>query len=86
MSQKQHKPGCKGIMSCLVYHPDGVCPGPYGVCTCDQPNEYKSSREKEISDEIESMIKEEPSDNLVQKQLVRMYNLALKHVLQIINK
>jgi hypothetical protein len=33
---KQHKAGCLANVSCLVYHPDGVCTGPYGKCTCDQ--------------------------------------------------
>ena len=36
MNQKQHKPGCKINIQCLVYHQDGVCPGPYGTCTCDE--------------------------------------------------
>ncbi len=29
-----HKPGCMANVSCAVYHADGVCPGPYGKCTC----------------------------------------------------
>lgn len=36
MERKIHKPGCMANLSCLVYHPDGVCPGPYGKCTCDE--------------------------------------------------
>lgn len=38
-SHIQHKPGCMANLSCLVYHPDGVCPGPYGKCTCDEIKE-----------------------------------------------
>lgn len=34
VDNKQHKPGCMTNLQCLVYHPDGVCPGPYGQCTC----------------------------------------------------
>lgn len=33
---KHHKPGCMANISCLVLHYDGICPGPYGKCTCDQ--------------------------------------------------
>lgn len=32
---KSHKQGCLANTSCLVIHPDGICPGPYGKCTCD---------------------------------------------------
>ncbi len=32
---KQHKPGCMANIKCAVYHADGICPGPYGICTCD---------------------------------------------------
>lgn len=32
---KIHKSGCIANVSCLVIHSDGVCPGPYGKCTCD---------------------------------------------------
>lgn len=32
---KQHKQGCLANTACAVYHPDGICPGPYGKCTCD---------------------------------------------------
>ena len=30
-----HKENCKINMQCLVIHPDGICPGPYGKCTCE---------------------------------------------------
>ncbi len=33
---KEHKPGCLANTHCAVYHADGVCPGPYGKCTCDE--------------------------------------------------
>ena len=39
MNMKTHKPGCMINTSCLVVHPDGVCPGPYGKCTCDSISE-----------------------------------------------
>lgn len=32
---KIHKQGCMANISCLAIHLDGVCPGPYGKCTCD---------------------------------------------------
>lgn len=39
-NQRTHKAGCMANMVCAVYHPDGVCPGPYGKCTCDEiPNQ-----------------------------------------------
>lgn len=34
-------------VSCLVIHPDGICPGPYGKCTCDKPVQEEESKEKE---------------------------------------
>lgn len=38
MNNKIHKPGCMANISCLVAHSDGICPGPYGKCTCDSIN------------------------------------------------
>jgi len=35
-TNKIHKQGCLANVHCLVYHPDGVCPGPYGKCNCDE--------------------------------------------------
>lgn len=32
---KIHKPNCMANVTCAVFHADGVCPGPYGKCTCD---------------------------------------------------
>lgn len=40
-ANKKYKPGCMALMSCAVYHEDGVCPGPYGKCTCDQIQDSK---------------------------------------------
>lgn len=34
IENRQHKPGCMANMACMVYHDDGICPGPYGKCTC----------------------------------------------------
>lgn len=34
MERKIHKAGCAANISCAVYHLDGICPGPYGKCTC----------------------------------------------------
>lgn len=39
MEIRQHKPGCMANVVCAVYHPDGICPGPYGQCTCEQIEE-----------------------------------------------
>ena len=39
MEQKQHKPWCMANISCLVIHLDGKCPGPYGRCTCETPQQ-----------------------------------------------
>lgn len=66
---EKHKPHCKINVQCLVYHPDGKCPGPYGTCTCDQPTpEQKDVWERiwrlvapenhmEIDDAIQSLLK-----------------------------
>lgn len=35
MDNKIHKPDCLLNVHCLVIHPDGICPGPYGTCTCN---------------------------------------------------
>lgn len=45
---KIHKQGCLANASCLVVHLDGVCPGPYGKCTCggDDTNLYPPKIEK----------------------------------------
>lgn len=34
MELDKHEPGCMANMQCLVIHSDGICPGPYGKCTC----------------------------------------------------
>ena len=34
---KQHKAGCLINVQCAVVHSDGICPGPYGKCTCPEP-------------------------------------------------
>lgn len=34
---EQHKPGCQANIRCFVIHPDGKCPGPYGICDCKEP-------------------------------------------------
>lgn len=39
INNNNHKPGCMINTRCLVYHVDGVCPGPYGQCTCSQITE-----------------------------------------------
>lgn len=31
---EKHHPMCNINLKCLVIHPDGVCPGPYGKCNC----------------------------------------------------
>src|SRR3990167_4330457 len=33
---EQHKPGCMINRRCLVVHLDGICPGPYGKCSCHE--------------------------------------------------
>lgn len=43
---KIHKPGCMANMHCLVIHPDGICPGPYGQCTCGQTEGPKEKENK----------------------------------------
>lgn len=37
----RHDPGCMIHRSCLVIHPDGICPGPYGKCSCGADNEIR---------------------------------------------
>lgn len=44
-SHIQHKPGCMALINCTVYHADGICPGPYGKCTCDQVLETPTVKE-----------------------------------------
>lgn len=44
-SHIQHKPGCMALINCTVYHADGICPGPYGKCTCDQILETPTVKE-----------------------------------------
>lgn len=39
---KIHKPGCMANIQCSVFHADGICPGPYGKCTCDGINSNTS--------------------------------------------
>lgn len=34
LDRGNHESGCLINTRCLVYHIDGVCPGPYGTCTC----------------------------------------------------
>lgn len=33
------------LINCTVYHADGICPGPYGKCTCDQVLETPTVKE-----------------------------------------
>ncbi len=57
---KIHKPGCLASVQCLVVHPDGRCPGPYGKCTCDStPND--TARESQ----------NQPDHTLISRSLVK---------------
>ena len=43
---KNHKPGCLIYFQCCVYHSDGICPGPYGKCSCGAINELQEFQDE----------------------------------------
>lgn len=53
MMIKQHKSGCMANIHCAVYHPDGICSGPYGKCTCDEIEVSKTNMPKPNKEEIQ---------------------------------
>ncbi len=58
MNIKIHKPGCLANVSCLVIHPDGICPGPYGKCTCDSMSTIENKEcDSHLRDEFEKVYK-----------------------------
>lgn len=62
---KIHKPGCLANVSCLVVHTDGVCPGPYGKCTCEGSGTNITppmSKLDELDEEFEYLFVRNPAE------------------------
>ncbi len=78
LNNKEHKPGCLANVSCLVIHPDGICPGPYGQCTCASIGNNalifpKSNNKENYEDQLLSKCCQAPIMNSMSDEMTSFY-------------
>lgn len=63
---QEHQPGCKINLQCLVDHHGKPCPGPYGTCTCKEPQEKDWSKglQKEQDFDTVSYVAQQKQDTI----------------------